>query len=220
MNLHSPRHLTLPSSGRTRTLCIIAALALALASSVLILRVTEAAFTREATLAFTVKSPEFDIVLIQHDDTVRSFGSDGLVLDLDSDTPFVPGSTARITLEVGNNSSAGAAALALTPDASGDLSDHLRLSAQAMRGDGSRIVLFGDPANPELGVVPGSVPPAASVQLAARGGTPLDDGAAWEGPDDSAATVTYFVHLVDDAELRQVTGASFALGLRLDSQST
>ncbi|GAA2186237.1 hypothetical protein GCM10009786_06130 [Leucobacter alluvii] len=221
MNIHTLRPLAVPSNGRTRVLFIIAvSLALTLVAGLVIFRNTASAFTEEAKLAFSVKSSEYDTVLIQQDRSVRSFGLNGIALDLDSDEPFVPGSTARVILQVGNNSAAGEASLTPFPEVAGELSEHLRMSALATRGDGSEVVLFGDPANPASGVVPGSELPDTAVQLAARGGTALKDGDTWDGPEESSATVTYFIHLNDDAELKQMSKASFSLGLQLDSQST
>ena len=148
-----------------------------------------------------------------------ALGEDGMLSgSFPPRTEIVPGTTVTLPMTVFNNSVATAGRLFVTVDATGTVTDLLRITVVWTDAEGTRVIA-GDPESPQDGVPLADLDMLALGMIGARAAAPLAAGAAWHGDPRSTGEVRVLVHLRDDAAARQLAGGSTALALTVVGES-
>lgn len=189
---------------------------------------TTASFQTASYLRADPVTSQFDVGLrLPGDGVVHQVGPRGTALEVTAspgtEGTFVPGATARLDVEVFNNSGAIPASVSVDLGAAADVpsvQDSLRVSGLVTLDSGETVVLFGTPEDPAASEATLEDARAWAVTLTPRGVQPLDDGEAWvPGSAGSAAEVSIWWHLPEEPGL-DVSGAVVDLVARFGGVAT
>lgn len=199
-----------PARAVVPVVVLVAVLSSGLAAGAGGIGTTTAAHHESSFLRADAVTSQFDVGLrLPGDDGVSQVGPAGTELEVAAapggEGRFVPGATARLEVEVFNNSETLPAAVRVALGAAGEATtvhEAVRASGIVTYASGEQVVLFGDPADPASSETGLAEAQTQAGVLAPRGQAALLPGEPWlAGADGSVATVTLWLHLPQEAEV-------------------